>query len=342
MTSQRFSGMVLAVLALVACSRHEPPPESPRPVATLVVAQGADAHHQSFSGDVRARHETALGFRIGGKIAERLVDVGAEVKKGQPLARLDPADVSLQAAQASAQLAQAETDIKRWRELRGKNFISQWALETHETELKTVRAQAGIARNQAEYATLRADAPGVIAAVMAEPGQVVAAGAPVVALAREGEREVAISIPESSVARYRIGDSAEVRLWANDAKSYHGRIREITPAADPATRSYQARVTLADADARVALGMTAQVTFRRNDENGIVVPAAAIYQQGEQPAVWVVDGKSTAHLRPVKVAAWRDGGAAVAAGLVPGERIVASGVHKVQDGEKVAFKDIPR
>lgn len=340
MTSPRFSAAALLVLA--ACSRHEPPPEPPRPVATLVVAQAADAEHQRFSGEVRARYETPLGFRIGGKIAERLVDAGAHVKAGQPLARLDPADVALQAAQASAQLAQAETDIKRWRELREKNFISPWALETHETELKTIRAQAGIARNQAAYATLRADAPGVIAAVLAEPGQVVAAGTPVVSLAREGEREVAISIPESSVARYRVGDVAEVRLWADDARRYHGRIREIAPAADPATRSYQARLTLTDADARVALGMTAQVTFRHAGGDGIVVPAAAIYQQGEQPAVWVIDAGNTARLRPVTVAAWRDAGAAVTSGLVAGERIVASGVHKVQNGEKVAFQDIAR
>ena len=335
--NKRILACAIPALLIVACSKEVPPPAPPRPVAALVVGSSEASREQSFSGEVRARHETPLGFRIGGKITARLVDAGAVVKMGQPLARLDPADVALQASQAAAQLAQVDADTKRFRELRAKNFISQSALDAHETALTAARSQAGLARNQADYATLHADANGIVSAVLAEAGQVVAAGTPVFMLAQQGEREVLISIPESRIGRYKVGDVAAVSLWADEAKTYHGRIREITPAADPATRTYPARIALTDADTAVALGMTAKVVFTAKDTGGMLVPASAIYQQGEQPAVWVIDDKGITSVRPVRVSAWQDGGAVITEGLKPGERIVASGVHKVHAGEKVVF-----
>jgi membrane fusion protein, multidrug efflux system len=330
--------VALASLMLAACSKSTPPPEPPRPLATLVVGSVVNESEQGFSGEVHARHETPLGFRIGGKLTQRLVDAGASVKAGQPLATLDAADAVLQMSQAEAQRAQAESDVKRFRDLRAKNFISQSALDAHETAFKAAQSQAGLARNVADYTTLRADAAGVVAATMAEPGQVLAAGSPVLMLARDGEREVSISIPESSVKNFKLGDQAVVHLWANEAKTYRAKIREIAPAADPVTRTYPARITLLDADAGIALGMTARVVFASKQADTILIPATAIYHQDEQPAVWVIDDKNIANVRPVKVASWRDGGAIIIDGLKPGERIVASGVHKVHAGEKVSFK----
>ena len=332
---------VVALLAtLAACSKPAPPAAPPRPVRTIVIGSGTTTSDLSYSGDVHARHESPLGFRISGKVIERLVDVGTRVSAGQALARLDPAIVALQAELARVQMKQAEDEAKRFRDLRARNFISQSALDAHETALKAAQAQAGISGRTEDYATLRADTAGVIAAVMVEPGQVVAVGAPIVILAKDGEREVVMSLPESALTRFKVGDNAEIRLWAdaeNVGKPYRGRVREISPAADPVTRTYPARVTIVDADSRVALGMTARVTFHVGSDNGIMIPASAVMQQGEQPAVWVIGADDVVSLRTVKVIAWRDDRALIGDGLTGGERIVESGVHKVHAGEKIAF-----
>ncbi|HEX5363943.1 MAG TPA: efflux RND transporter periplasmic adaptor subunit, partial [Gallionella sp.] len=291
-----------------------------------------------YSGEIRARNEAALGFRIGGKLVERLVDAGAVVKAGQALARLDAADASLEAGAADAQYRQAEADIGRYRELRAKGFVSQSALEAKEAQFKAVAAQAGLARNQADYTVLRADRAGVIAATLADAGQVVGAGQPVVRLAGDGGREVAIAIAESQLAGLRVGAPAEITLWAGEGEEtrYSGHLRELSPAADPLSRTYPARVTLDKADARVALGMTARVSFgRKNQDGSFIVPLPALFQQGDRAAVWVVAADRSISLRPVAVAAYRDDGAVIASGLAAGERIVAAGVHKLSAGEKI-------
>jgi RND family efflux transporter MFP subunit len=324
--------------ALAACGKEEAPPvKIERPALTHVVGMQADDGGNVYSGEIRARHEAQLGFRIGGKIIERLVDAGAVVRAGQPLARLDAADTALQAGAAEALYQLAEADAKRYRELRARGFVSQAALDTKETALKAAVAQAGLARNQAAYTTLRADRNGVVAATLAEAGQVVAAGQPVVRVAYEGEREVAISVPESQLAGLKLGAPAEVTLWANDGETrYTGRLRELAPAADPVSRTYSARMTLDDAGAQPMLGMTARVHFTGdNGSGGFVVPLTSIFQQGDQSAVWIVTADRSLSLRPVRIAAWRDDGAVIASGLVAGERIVAAGVHKLSVGEKI-------
>jgi RND family efflux transporter MFP subunit len=322
------------LLALTACSKPTPPAAPAPYVKTVIAGEQHASAAATYSGEVRARHETTLAFRVGGKLVERQVDVGAVVKPGQTLARLDPADLALQATQAEAQRALAEADAKRYRDLRAKNFISQSALDARETTLQTANAQAALARNQSAYAVLKADKAGAIAQVLAEPGQVVAPGQGVFRLAEAGEVEVAISVPESRLAGLKPGVPAEIAFWA-DRQPLRGRLRELSPVADAATRTYAARVSLIDADPAVALGMTATVRFLLGGTAALVVPPSAIFQQGSQPAVWVVGDDDRLTLRAVTVGAYQDGGTIVAAGLKVGERIVAAGVHKLSAGEKV-------
>lgn len=329
--------LFLALPLLVACGEKAPPPDTvdtgPKLVKALKVSSGETALEHHYSGEVRARIESTLGFRVGGKLIERRADVGAQVKAGQALARLDAADQQLSAAQAEANRALAAAELKRTQELRQKNFISQAALDAKQTAATAAEAQAKLAKNQAAYTTLVADAPGVVAAVLAEPGQVVGAGQAVFRLARDGEREVAIAIPESRLAGLKVGAVAEVELWAG--KIYRGRLRELAPAADPASRTFAARVSIVDADADVALGRTATVRFAQPTPRETIVPLAAILQQGERPAVWVIGNDGTVSQRPIEVGRYADQGAVVTDGLQPGETIVAAGAFKLSTGEKV-------
>jgi membrane fusion protein, multidrug efflux system len=336
--------LALAALSLVAaCGEKAPPPDAaqsgPRLVRAMKVGAGETASEYRYSGEVRSRHETQLAFRIGGKIIARLVDAGAQVKAGQPLARLDPADAQLAVTQADANRTLAEAELKRTQELRQKNFISQAALDAKESVAKTTVAQARLAQNQAAYTTLAADAPGVIAAVFAEPGQVVGAGQAVFRVARDGEREVAIAIPESRLASLKVGDPATVELWAG--KAYQGRLRELTPMADAASRTFAARVAILDAAADLPLGMTATVSFARADSVKIIVPLAAILQQGDKAAVWVIGADGALTQRPIDIERYADSGAVLKAGLNVGETIVAAGAYKLVAGEKVRIAEEP-
>src|SRR5574340_1133388 len=239
--------LLVLVSVFAGCGKESTPAAKiERPALTLVAGSAATDGGSTYSGEIRARHETQPGFRIGGKIIERLVDAGARVKAGQALMRLDPGDAGLQLGSAEAQHQLAEAEAKRYRELRSKGFISQAALDAKEAALKAAAAQAGLAHNQSAYTTLHADRAGVIAATLAEAGQVVGAGQPVLRLAPDGEREVAIAIPESQLANLKVGSTAEIVLLTagDNAAPLAGRLRELSPAADPASRTYAARVTL--------------------------------------------------------------------------------------------------
>lgn len=327
------------VSALAGCGK-EPATASKadRPALTLVAGTVATGSENTYSGEIRARHEAQLGFRTGGKIIERLVDTGAQIKTGQALMRLDAGDAGLQlgAAQARQQLAEAEA--RRYRELRARGFVSQSALDATEAALEAAAAQTGLARNQSGYTTLHAGHAGVITAVLAEAGQVVGPGQPVLRLAQDGEREVVIAIPESHQAHLKIGAPAEVTLPAADENQapMAGRLRELSPAADPASRTYAARIALAQPAPGIALGMTAQVRFAANKKNdGLLIPLSAIFHQGKQAAVWIVAADRTISLRPVQIAAYRDDGAVITGGLAAGERIVSKGAHRLSAGEKI-------
>ena len=331
-------------LVLVACDKAVPPPEPVRPVLTAVVGASSGGAEATYTGEVRSRYETQLGFRIPGKIAARLVDVGASVKAGEVLARLDPADTILSAAAATAQLELADADLRRYRELRSKNFVSQSALDAKETTFKATKAQADLARNQSSYTVLRADHAGVVAAVAAEVGQVVAAGQTVVRVARTDALEVAVAIPEVRMPDMRSLKTAEVSLWADQRASYPAVLRELSQVADPVTRTYAARVAILKPDARVALGMTANVTFLRDKADAsanatLGVPLTAIFQMDGKPALWIVGTDETLSLRAVDVAALGETTATLNGGVNAGERIVIAGVHKLTAGEKIKVVD---
>lgn len=340
---------LLLLCVLTACGDDKVPPPLPKVVRTMIVgadetAPGGGAT-RAYAGEVRARYETTLGFRIPGKITARLVDAGAVVKAGQPLARLDAADALLQASQAKAQLALARAEAKRYRDLRAKHFVSQAALDERETALQSAEAQAGLAGNQAAYTTLVADRPGVIAAVRAEPGQVVAAGQPVFDLAPDGEREVAIALPETDVAKLAVGMPAEITLWVQDAeaKPLSGKIREIAPAADPLTRTYAARIALPAAPARLPIGLSAKVKFPGLTAGKVLsIPMSAVVHQDKSPAVWVIGADNTVKLKPVVVTSFDDQWAAVSSGLQGGEKIVTAGANRLTAGEKVRPADAPK
>jgi multidrug efflux system membrane fusion protein len=344
------SALLLILPMLVACSEPPAPAAPLKLVRTLKVGAGNTANsgtERSYSGEVRARIETTLGFRIAGKIVERRADVGQSVKPGQVLARLDPADAALQVTQAEAQKALAAADLARTRDLKAKNFVSAAALDARETAFKAAEAQAQLAKNQSTYTTLVADRAGVIGQVLAEPGQVVGVGQAVFRMAPDGEREIAIAIPEGELTGFKPGQAAEVSFWSAGVagKPLMGRLREVSPAADPVTRTFAARISLKDADPLLPLGMTATVRFTgaAGSSKAPVIPLAAVFQQGDQPAVWKVMRSGTpeggadgmVNLQRIKVVAYTDAGAVVSEGLAGGEEIVAAGVNLLTAGEKV-------
>jgi RND family efflux transporter MFP subunit len=342
---------LFVAITVAACAKHDVPPPAPRTVLAQVVgARPADGANV-YSGEVRARYENDLAFRVGGKVTARYVDVGAVVRKGQPLARLDPQDAQLAAEGARSALAAAQADhalataeVERYRDLYAKKFVSQAVLDARETAFNTTkarleqaRAQLATAQNQSSYTTLTAESDGVITAANVEPGQVVSAGQTVMRFARPAEKEVVINVPESRLADLRAADRIAVAVLAAPDRPYAGVIREVAPNADPATRTFAVKITLPDVDAAVQLGMTANVALgERAGRDAISVPLTALTQIEGNPAVWVVDpGTSKINLRPVTVGAYREDGATVTAGLKAGEVVVTAGVHKLLAGETV-------
>ncbi len=338
----------LALPLLAACGAKEPPPAPPRPVL-VQPATPAGAAPAVYSGEVRARHEADLSFRVGGKIASRLVDAGAEIRPGQPLARLDPADLQLAVQAARAQVAAAESELttaradrERYAGLLARKFVSQAAFDAKDNafrnaqaRLQQVSAQAETSGNQAGYGTLVADQAGVVTAVLADAGQVVAAGQPVLRFARPEEKEVAIAVPEGRVAELRAAKALAVGLWSLPQLQLKGELRELSPAADPATRTYAARIRIVSPPPEVRLGMTAQVSVGGATADApLVVPLPAVADLGQGSFVWVVkDGKT--ERRPVQVAAFREDGAVIAGGLQAGELVVIAGALKLVPDQAV-------
>ncbi|WP_255581772.1 efflux RND transporter periplasmic adaptor subunit [Cupriavidus sp. AU9028] len=343
--------LLLAAMLLAGCGREPEQVDVVRPVRLMQLQAAAGAAAYEYSGEIRPRIESRLGFRVGGKIAARLVDAGAPVRRGQPLARLDPADLALAETGARAQYEAARTDrdlaaadLRRYTDLYHKGFISAAEHNRRESNLEAAAArlrQAEAAlreqRNQTQYAVLQADADGVVTAIEAEVGQVVSAGQPVVRVAQTAEKEVAIGLPEDQVDWLRSVRDVTVRTWASPERVMAGRVREIAAAADPVTRTYAARISLPEAPAELKFGMTAAVTFQRpGQQQGVRVPLTALLQQGGRNLVWVYEGASGT-VQPVEVKLGEPLGndMAVTSGLRPGQTIVTAGVHLLKPGQKV-------
>ena len=313
-------GLLLALATgLSGCSREPAEAEPVRAVRTLQLSPESAGRRFEFAAEVRARTESRLGFRVGGKIARRDVDLGDPVKAGQVLAQLDPRDLvlgregaraALNSAQASYNLAAA--DYKRYQELLAQGFISAAELERRDTALKSAqaafdqaRAEAAMQGNQAAYASLVADAPGVVTGIEAEPGQVVAAGTPVVRIAQDGPRDVVFAVPEDrlSLVRPLVGkeNALQARLWGSD-ETLPATVREIAAAADPATRTFQVKAGIGGADAK--LGQTATVLIDTRQAAGVIrLPLTAMLESNGRTAVWVLDPAAmTVRVQPVQVA----------------------------------------
>jgi RND family efflux transporter MFP subunit len=344
-----------AALTVSACDQKT---EATRAAPTRPVLV-AEAHYapreqaQVLAGVVKARIESDLAFRIAGKMATRLVDAGALVRKGEALAELDDADFRLQLEEAEAEqssakaaLVQAEAEERRLTTLSKQGWTANADFDKARSAADQARAAAvhadravALARNAIDYATLRADADGVISAVSAEPGQVVAAGAPIVRLAHADDREAAVSVPETMVDRAR-ANAARVEFWALPGVAVAAKLRELSPMSDAATRTYPARFTLVDAPAGVRLGMSVTVSLEAGSAKVARMPISALFDAGKGPSVWVVD-PATATLSAARVvlAGYDSDWAFIGAGVPEGAKVVALGVHKLDQGEKVHVID---
>ncbi|PKM10977.1 MAG: efflux RND transporter periplasmic adaptor subunit [Gammaproteobacteria bacterium HGW-Gammaproteobacteria-5] len=342
------------LLLLTACSGDAQEVEQVRP-ALVVQAQTGEGAIVAYAGEVRARYEPALGFRIGGKIIARAVDVGDRVAAGALLAELDPDDVRLQAQAAQAQwrAAQADLELARAERERAAALIERKlvsasvydsrdaAWRAAQAKARQAKAQWDVASNQAGYSKLYAPEAGVIAARHAEAGQVVAAGQTVFTLAVEGEREIAIDIPEQRIAQFKMGQKVTVALWAQSGSRFPGHIRELSPAADPQTRTYAARVTLDAGTALAELGQTARVYTAGTDAaRQLMLPLSAVSAEDGVAFAWVVD-PATARLqrRPLVLGAYQEDRVPVISGLRGEEWVVAGGVHLLREGQRVAPVD---
>lgn len=342
------------LLAVVtACGNGSEPAERPRPVM-VVQPTPAAAAFEAYSGEVRARHEPQLAFRIGGKIARRHVDVGDPVRAGQLLAELDPDDLRLQMEAVKAQLTAAEADLalaeselERHRALLDRQLISASLLDARETaqraaeaQVRQVRAQLEATRNQVGYARLTAPSSGLIAQRLAEAGQVVAAGQPVFVLAAAGEREVAIALPEQRIDRFAVGQAVLVELWSRPGERIPGTLRELARSADPASRTFAARVAFEASADGTELGQSARVYAARNGAPALALPLTAVSADDGQSFVWVVD-PAEQRLRKtlVQTGPYRQDSVPVLDGVSAGQWVVAAGVHLLRDGQRVLAVD---
>ncbi len=350
--SRLLVGIVLALVAISLAGCNDgvaQKAEPPRPVLVATAHYEAETPERSFVGTIRPRIEADMGFRVPGKVAKRLVEVGQTVDVGQQLATLDEVDLKLQAEQAEAELraatgvlAQAAAAETRAKDLRAKGWttdaqMDQASAAADEARARLNRAERSVelTRNSLSYATLEADTRGVVTATLIEPGQVVASGQTAIRVARFGEKEAVVAIPETLVQRAKEG-TATVTLWSEPDKKYAARLREIAPAADPATRTYLAKFLLPDAGDSVSLGMTATLTLADPATMRVArLPLSALFSEGGNPSLYVVDDKGEVTLRPVAVKAYQSNDVLISGGIAEGAKVVALGVQKLDASQKV-------
>ena len=353
--------LVLGLMTLLtACGEHAVAPEPIRAVRTAIVSTGTAGLTHEYAADVRARVESRLSFRVGGKLLARKVNLGDSVKPGQVLAQLDPQDLVLGRDAANAAMIGARAnrdqmgaDYKRYIDLHKQGYISAAELERRDNAFKAAQAQFDQAKaqfsaqgNQAGYAQLVADVAGVVTAVDAEPGMVVAAGTPIVRVAVDGSRDVVFSVPEDKVGALRAAASVpgalKVRLWGTGQVLRDASLREVSAAADPATRTFLAKADVGKIDAK--LGQTATVVLALPKATRVIkLPLEAVLQQQGKTTVWVLDGATmTVKPQTVTVAGADGNEVVIAAGLTPGQEVVVAGVHVLTAGQKVSRYQPPR
>jgi RND family efflux transporter MFP subunit len=348
-----FISLIPLAVSLAGCKSHvEADPRTEPELVRVISVGSAQAGEHAFTGVITARVQSDLGFRIPGKITKRFVDVGQAVRTGQPLMRIDVTDFThaittqtqnVEAAKAKAQ--QAAADEVRYRGLVSTGAVSASTYDQFkanadaaQAQLAAVEAQAQVARDEGDYALLVADSDGIVVETLAEPGQVVTAGQTVVKLAHAGPREAAINLPET--VRPALGSAVRATVYGKN-DSVEARLRQLSDAADPATRTFEARYVLGGAEAKAPLGATVTIQLPGSvGTNEMTIPIAAITDRGKGPGVWVLNGKgSTVSFRAVKIARLGDEDAALSDGVHPGEQIVSLGAHLLSDGQKVRVAD---
>ena len=345
-----YTALILAAMltAFSGCG-NKSAEETPPPLVRTITVGDVSSTETGYSGTIRGRYETRLAFQVGGQILSRNVDAGAHVRAGDVLMVIDARDVQQQAnatgagvAAARSRYELARTELARYEELYAAQAISAAMLDQYRTNERAAEAayrqavaQDTSSRNALGYTNLIAGADGVISNIAAEEGQVVAAGQPVLTLTQEGEREIEISVPESRLSEVVVGMPAAVFLWANNA-ALSGYVRELSPVADAASRTYTARIALPNAPADLPLGMTARVHLTEKAAAGAVIPLSSLYQTGDRTEVYVVED-GVVHLQPVTVTAFYTNDAVVE-GLALDTVVVTAGVHQLHEGEKVRTK----
>lgn len=345
------AGLIVAALGLAGCSQEKVEiKEIIRPVKVVEIGGAQATRELDYSGSVRARTEMNLGFRVAGKVTERLVNIGQHVNSGDVLARIDPADYDLSVKSAEASLEAADRQVetvdlakKRTEQLFTKNFASKSQLDqatlTYDQAVATrdaARSTLAQAKNQVGYTDLKAGEDGIVTAISADIGQVVGAGTPVMTVAVDGEKEVLIAVPEMDIAEFKPGKEVKAGFWSDDALTLAGKVREVAGSADPQSRTFAVRVSLPN-DPRVLLGMTANIEASVASRQQMVsIPLSALAEKDGQKIVWTVDRTSdTVHPRPVKVGDFTADGVNVADGLKQGDVVVAAGTQFMTENLKV-------
>ena len=343
-------------LLLSGCGGAKVSEEQPPRVRSLTIKLSGNNQTAVYSGEVKGRYESQLAFQVGGRIVSRNVELGSRVQAGDILMEIDPKDVqqsvaitSAQLYSARSQLTLAKNNLARYKELFEQNAISRAQYEQYVTAHDAAEAavRAAAAQNiqgshQLGYTGLRANSPGVISSISAEAGQVVAAGQTVLTLVQDGEREVEINVPENRYKEILNAKDIKITFWALPDRAVNGSVREISPMADPVSRTYKVRITLQNPPPEMNLGMTATVTTALPfAQSSAYIPLSAIYQTGNSPAVWVA-ANGAVTLRPVTLGTFGDGTVQVTGGLQDGDIVVTAGVHTLKEGQKVRLAGDPQ
>ena len=346
------SYLVLPLLLLMACNKPPAAPEATRPVKTVHVGMESTEANLSLPGEVRARHESPLAFRVGGKITECKVNLGDTVHRGQILAKLEPNDYQLATQSGAAGVAEAhsartlaEAELVRYRNLHEKGFVSAAVLDQKQAAADAARARADAMQSahseqsrQLEYTSLSAENDGAVSAYDCNVGQVVNVGQPILRLAQSAEKEILIHLPETELQHFRSAANFTVNLNALPDKSYQGSLRELAAAADPATRTYAARIAVKNADAAMQLGMSATVIVQPAGNQATQVmrlPLVAVVSRDSHPSVWKVDSAGSVHAAAISIAGVEGNAVRIAAGLNSGDVVVTAGANLLREGEKV-------